>query len=89
MLQKHFRSNDIIARLEGDKFGVISAGLNIDNYKKVLTNISNECSEWKEKNNYPFEINVSSGFAMFPSLKNGYKLEPLVQKAEESVLKNK
>ena len=89
MLQKHFRSNDIIARLEGDKFGVISAGLNVDNYKKVLTSISYECNEWKEKNNYPFEINVTSGFAMFPSLKNGYKIEPLVQKAEESVLKNK
>ncbi len=87
ILQKHFRSNDIIARLEGDKFGVISAGLNIDNYKKVLSNISTECNEWKEKNNYPFEIDVSAGFAMFPSLKNGYALDPLVEKAEESVKK--
>ncbi len=87
ILQKHFRSNDIIARLEGDKFGVISAGLNVDNYKKVLTNISDECALWKEKNGYPFEIDVSAGFAMFPSLKNGYALEPLMEKAEASVKK--
>ena len=87
MLQKHFRSNDIIARLDGDKFGVISAGLNVDNYKKVQVLLSEECNAWKEKNNYPFEIDVSSGFAMFPSLKNGYKLEPLMDKATNSVKK--
>ena len=87
IIKKHFRSNDIIARLEGDKFGVISTGLNIDNYKNVRSIISTECNEWKEKNNYPFEINVSSGFAMFPSLKGGYALEPLLEKAEESVKK--
>ena len=89
LLQKHFRSNDIIARLNGDKFGVISVGLNVDSYKKVLSSVSKECLSWKEQNSYPFEVDVSAGFAMFPSLKNGYKLEPLLEKAEESVLKNK
>ena len=82
-------ANDIIARLNGDKFGVISVGLNVDSYKKVLSSVSKECLSWKEQNSYPFEVDVSAGFAMFPSLKNGYKLEPLLEKAEESVLKNK
>ena len=84
-LQKHFRSNDIIARLDGDKFGVISAGLNVDNYKKVLFNVSEECRKWKESNNYPIDIEVSAGFAMFPSQKYGYTLQPLLEKAESSV----
>ena len=84
-LQKHFRSNDIIARLDGDKFGIISAGLNVDNYKKVLFNVSTECRRWKEENNYPIDIDVSAGFAMFPSQKTGYALQPLLEKAEGSV----
>ena len=84
-LQKHFRSNDIIARLEGDKFGVISVGLNIDNYKKVILNVSNACQKWKEDNNYPFDIDITSGFSMFPSQKTGYNLEPLLEKAANSV----
>ena len=85
LLQKHFRSNDIIARLESDKFGIISTGLNVDNYKKVIALVSQGCHEWKESNNYPFDINISSGFAMFPSQKTGYALEPLLEKAENSV----
>ena len=84
-LKKHFRSNDIIARLDGDKFGIISAGLNVDNYKKVLLNVSEECRKWKESNNYPIDIEVSAGFAMFPSQKYGYALQPLLEKAEGSV----
>ena len=84
-LQKHFRSNDIIARLDGDKFGIISAGLNVDNYKKVLRNVSEECRKWKEENNYPIEVDVSAGFAMFPSQKYGYALAPLLEKAESTV----
>ena len=85
ILQKHFRSNDIIARLDGDKFAVISPGLNVDNYKKVLSNVSEGCRIWKSTNNYPFDIDVSAGFAMFPSQKFDYSLEPLLQKAADSV----
>ena len=84
-LQKHFRSNDIIARLDGDRFGVISAGLNVDNYKKVIFNVTEECRKWKESNNSPIDIDVSAGFAMFPSQKTGYALQPLLEKAEGSV----
>ena len=87
LLQKHFRSNDIIARLDGDKFGVISSGLNIDNYKKVLASVSAGCRVWKEEHNYPFDIDVSAGFAMFPSQRTGYVLEPLMEKAESSLKK--
>lgn len=87
LLQKHFRSNDIIARLDGDRFGVISPGLNVDNYKKVLVNVSEGCRLVKEENNYPFDIDVHAGFAMFPSQKNGYSLEPLIEKAQGSIKK--
>lgn len=86
-LQKHFRSNDIIARLDGDKFAVISAGLNVDNYKKVLYQISEDCRRIKDLNNYPFDIELSSTFAIFPSQKNGYALELLMEKAEGSIKK--
>ena len=85
ILLKQFRSNDIIARLDGDKFGIISPGLNVDNYKKVRSNVSEACLAWKEKNNYPFDLDITSGFAMFPSQKTGYALEPLLEKAINSL----
>ena len=85
ILQKQFRSNDIIARLEGDRFGILSPGLNVDNYKKVVNNVSESCRQWKEANNYPFDLDITAGFAMFPSQKTGYELEPLMEKAEGSV----
>ena len=85
ILQTQFRSNDIIARLEGDRFGVLSPGLNVDNYKKVIAKVSELCRQWKESNNYPFDLDITSGFAMFPSQKTGYALEPLLEKAANSV----
>ncbi len=87
LLQKHFRSNDIIARLEGDKFGIISTGLNVDNYKKVMSAVSQGCQDWKDSNSYPFDIDINASFAIFPSQKTGYSLEPLLEKAENSLKK--
>lgn len=81
ILRHHFRSNDIIARVDGDKFAVISPGLTVDNYKKIKEKISNECDDWKEKSGQPFEIKASSCFIMFPSLKNGYDIYGLMEKA--------
>ena len=87
MLQKHFRSNDIIARLGGDKFGVISPGFTVDSYKRVKTLIEKACFDWKEQNGQPFDISVSTAFVMFPSLKLGYNLTDLLEKLEESLNK--
>lgn len=83
ILRNHFRSNDIIARVDGDKFAVISTGLTIDNYKKICSRIADECYEWKEAGDQPFEINATTGFVVFPSLKFGYDLNGLMGKIKE------
>ena len=89
ILKKQFRSNDIIARIGGDKFVVISTGLAVDNYKRICTKISDECDAWKENSGQPFQISVNSCFVMFPSLKYGYDLNGLMEKAGESLLEQK
>ncbi len=89
ILVHHFRANDIIARLNGDKFAVISTGLTVDNYKKIKVRITQECNEWKEKFGQPFEIAVTTCFVMFPSLKAGYDLSQLIEKTEEALYKEK
>lgn len=87
ILQNHFRSNDIIARLGGDRFAVISPGFTVDSYKRIKVVIEKACNEWKDSNGQPFEISVSSGFVMFPSVKQGYNLQALMEKVEESIKK--
>ena len=89
ILRQHFRSNDIIARIDGDKFVAISTGLTVDNYKKICSKISAECAQWKETSGQPFEIAVNSCFVMFPSLKYGYDLYGLMEKVGQAMLKEK
>ena len=89
ILRHHFRSNDIIARLDGDKFAIISSGLTVDNYKKICVRIEDECSEWKESRSQPFEIKTVSAFVMFPSLKFGYDLQGLMEKTHQAILEQK
>ncbi|MBO4534028.1 MAG: GGDEF domain-containing protein [Treponema sp.] len=80
ILKNHFRSNDIIARLNGDKFAVISPGLTIDNYKKIKSKIEDECQEMKSKLLQPYAIAFKPDFVMFPSLKYGYSIKGLMEK---------
>ena len=89
ILRNHFRSNDIIARVDGDKFAVISSGLTIDNYKRICSRIADECYEWKEAGNQPFEINATTGFVVFPSLKYGYDLNGLMGTIKEVIQEEK
>lgn len=84
LLHSQFRSNDIIARLGADKFAVISPGFTVDGYKRIKNEMDKAFADWKEANGQPFEISVSFGIAMFPSLKQGYDLEALLKKAEEA-----
>jgi len=89
ILSKSFRSNDIVSRINGDKFAVISPGLTVDNYKKINAKILDECNNWKETNRHPFDVNVKSCFVMFPSLKYGYDLNGLLSKASDALLVEK
>ena len=80
ILKHHFRSNDIIARFDGDKFAIISPGLTVDNYKKIKSKIEDECLEMKTKMLQPYAIAFKPDFVMFPSLKHGYSISGLMEK---------
>ena len=89
ILKRQFRANDIISRVDGDKFVVISTGLTVDNYKKICSRITDECEDWKKNCGQPFGIAVNNCFVMFPSLKYGYDLHGLMEKTGQVMLKEK
>ena len=89
LLKENFRSNDIVARIGGDNFFVISSGFSVDNYKNICEKIADSCYKWKETGARPFEINFTSSFVIFPSLKYGYDLQGLMGKLGQTIAKQK
>lgn len=83
ILQHSFRHNDIIARVNGDVFAIISSGLTLDVFKNIKAKIETECYKWQSENKSPYEISVTMGFVLFPSLKYGYDLDGLMKKVAE------
>ncbi len=82
ILRSNFRSNDIIARIGGDEFAIISPGLTANALKKIREQIDEDCRIWSGGNEQGFEISISMGFVQYPSSKMGYKITPLLSEAD-------
>lgn len=82
ILKSNFRSNDIIARVGGDEFAVISPGLTKDALKKIREQIEEDCRIWSGGNEQGFTLSISMGFVSYPSAKMGYKITPLLSEAD-------
>ena len=85
ILKGNFRSNDIIARIGGDEFVIISSGMKEDSFERIQKNIENDCKLWTEKNESPFTLSISMGFVKFPSDKVGYQITPLLSEADANL----
>lgn len=85
ILKGNFRSNDIIARIGGDEFVIISPGMKEEAFERIQKNIQNDCNMWTEKNESPFTLSISMGFVKFPSDKVGYQITPLLSEADASL----
>ncbi len=82
ILRSNFRSNDIIARIGGDEFAIISPGLTKDALKKIREQIDEDCRIWSGGNEQGFPLSISMGFVEYPSPKVGYKITPLLSEAD-------
>ena len=83
ILRNNFRSTDIVARLAGDEFAIISPGLSIDYFNEIRENINKDCAKWSE--NSPYELSISMGFVEYPCEQTGYSLNSLLSDADASL----
>ena len=82
ILRSNFRSNDIIARIGGDEFAIISPGLTKDALRKIREQINTDCRIWSGGNEQGFTLSISMGFVPYPSHKMGYNITPLLSEAD-------
>lgn len=82
ILKGNFRSNDIIARIGGDEFAIISPGLTKEALRNIKNQIDEDCRIWSGGNELGFSISMSMGAVPYPSKKVGYKITPLLSEAD-------
>ena len=82
ILKSNFRSNDIIARIGGDEFAIISPGLTKRALKNIINQIDEDCRMWTAGNEQGFKLSISMGAVAYPSSKMGYKITPLLSEAD-------
>ena len=82
ILRSNFRSNDIIARIGGDEFAIISPGLTKEALRNIRNQIDEDCRIWSGGNELGFSISISMGVVSYPSQKMGYKITPLLSEAD-------
>ena len=82
ILRSNFRSNDIIARVGGDEFAIISPGLTKKALLKIREQIDEDCRIWSGGNEQGFMLSISMGFVEYPSHKVDYKITPLLSEAD-------
>lgn len=89
ILAEAFRSNDIVSRLAGDEFAVISPGLTESLFQTIKDNVDRACIEWTSENKKPYRLSVSLGTASYPDGIKGYDLTYLLSQADLSLYKEK
>ena len=82
ILKSNFRSNDIIARVGGDEFAIISPGLTKTALEHIREQIEEDCLIWSDGNEQGFNLSISMGYVTYPSQKMGYKITPLLSEAD-------
>ena len=82
ILKSNFRSNDIIARIGGDEFAIISPGLTKEALRGIRNQIDEDCKIWSGGNEQGFTLSISMGAVAYPSPKMGYKITPLLSEAD-------
>lgn len=81
ILQRTFRNNDMIARLEGDKFAVVAAGVSLSSLDEIKSRYIKMSLEVQNDFHLPFTVTSTFGAAVFS--KDAFNLEELIKLADE------
>lgn len=87
ILKRTFRSTDIIARVGGDEFVIIAAGMTMSRFEIVKTSIAETADEWNRSSGEPFTVSISMGAAPFSS--DNCDLDHLINAADSAQYEEK
>lgn len=65
ILQKTFRTTDVIGRIGGDEFGIITVGLDKKSFTRIKSRLRKFCKEYNETSGEPFKLSISLGAVEF------------------------
>ena len=87
VLKEAFRESDVVGRLSGDEFAVVSTGLSKDHVPEIKKRIEQLNKQQSKKHVLPLTLSISLGYAEFtPEI---FDLEELLSKADQVLYKEK
>ncbi|MBQ0002786.1 MAG: GGDEF domain-containing protein [Treponema sp.] len=87
ILQRTFRTNDLISRLGGDEFVIVASGLTVSKLDDVKLRLEKYSSEVKSEFGLPFDVSISIGGV--PYSDQSCDLEKLIKAADVEQYKEK
>lgn len=87
ILKKAFKEHDVVGRLSGDEFAVVSVGMSLDEMDKYRESIETFTKEICREEDFPFELSISVGAVEFDSDKKD--INRLLTLADEKQYKTK
>lgn len=88
ILRDTFKENDVVARIGGDEFAILSMDVNEQDAERFINRLLNNQKEYNDKSNYPFSISMSVGAAYFDP-ENPMSISELMARADRLMYKNK
>lgn len=88
ILRDTFKENDVIARIGGDEFAILSMDVSERDAEKFINRLLNNQKKYNDKSNYPFNISMSVGAAYFDP-ENPMSIGELMARADRLMYKNK
>lgn len=85
VLNKTFRSADILARLGGDEFAIICPQIEERLIKEKIKHIESECKNWGKNQKKPFNISISIGYIKYPLEDGNYNINTLLSEADKKL----
>ncbi|WZL71684.1 diguanylate cyclase [Clostridiaceae bacterium 35-E11] len=88
ILKDTFNENDVLARIGGDEFAVLSIDVGYEDIKQLEDKLFDQQRAFNENNQYPFDISMSVGAAYFDP-ENPMSIDELMTKADKFMYEHK
>ena len=88
MLKDNFRESDIIARIGGDEFVVMSIGSNDTEANSLIDRLERKIEDYNKTGNRKFQLSLSIGMTYFDP-QNPLPVDTLLARADQSMYENK
>jgi diguanylate cyclase (GGDEF)-like protein len=88
VLRSAFRKSDIIARIGGDEFVIISTDATINDAANIIKKVKDTLARFNEMNRFPYVLGITMGFAAYDPNRDDL-IDQLLIDADEILYKNK